>query len=95
MPTQTVDDVINNLKYYSVRTRGWGDGTVLSHVVIKDAEYNRLKNLDGNEKNSYVAEFFVNGVSSKNEALILAVKVAKSLDDAETQRIEALNSIVI
>lgn len=95
MSGQSIDDALNRLKHFTVKNRGWSDGTVLSYVVIKESEYLRLKNLGGNEKNSYVAEFFVNSTMTKDEALVLAVKIAVNLDIAETARQESLLSVVI
>lgn len=95
MSGQSIDDALNRLKHFTVRNRKWGDGMIHSYVVIKESEYFRLKNLDGNEKNSYVAEFFVNSTMTKDEALVLAVKIAMNLDIAETARQESLLSVVI
>lgn len=95
MSGQSIDDALNRLKHFTVKTRGWGDGTVISYVVVKETEYLRLRNLGAKESGSYVAEFFVNAAMSKEAALALAVKVALSVDAAESARQESLMSIVI
>lgn len=93
MTTQEDPDltVRNNLIHYQVKERSWGSGESYSFVVVNRMEFNRQER----KERSYVAEFFVNAMSTSPVALHLATKVAFALDQAEQRRLEHLNSLVI
>jgi hypothetical protein len=75
----------DDLNYYTIKERS-SMGRTHSYVVVKQSEFARLKGIDEHTNRAHIAEFFINAVSSDEEAMFLATRLAFFLEDAELDR---------